>query len=86
MPRRFPIFQFPNLELLTAMSAGALAQASRGDLARGATLISRVALMAWAAEELFGGANWFRRLLGAGGAAYALGLLPRPGIESEKAP
>jgi hypothetical protein len=37
-----------------------------------------VALLAWAAEELLGGANWFRRLLGIGGAAYALGVVPGP--------
>jgi hypothetical protein len=78
MPRRFPIFQFPNVELLTALGAGAVAQTASGDVARGATLVSRVALLAWAAEELLGGANWFRRLLGIGGAAYALGVVPGP--------
>jgi hypothetical protein len=78
MPRRFPIFQFPNAELVTAAGAGVIAQAASGDLARVATLISRVALLVWAGEELIDGANWFRRLLGLGGAAYAVGLLPEP--------
>jgi hypothetical protein len=75
MPRRFPIAQFPNRELLCAMVAGALAQMASGDAARAAAVVSEVALLVWAYEELVDGANWFRRLLGAGGAAYALGLL-----------
>jgi hypothetical protein len=82
MPRRFPIFQLPNLELVTAVGAGAVAQAAGGDAARAATLVSRVALLLWAGEEIVQGANWFRRLLGVGGAAYALGMVPNLQNES----
>jgi hypothetical protein len=47
-----------------------------------ATFVSRVALLSWAAEEIVAGANWFRRLLGAGGAAYALGVVPAPHMQT----
>jgi hypothetical protein len=76
MPRRFPIAQFPNRELLCALAAGAVAQTASGDAARAAAVVCKMALLVWAYEELFHGANWFRRLLGAGGAAYSLGILP----------
>lgn len=78
MPRRFPIFQFPNVELATAVGAGAIARTSAGDGARAAEVISRVAALVWGAEELLHGANWFRRLLGVGGVAYALGVRVDP--------
>jgi hypothetical protein len=81
MPRRFPIFQFPNAELTIAVGAGAVAHSATGAQARAAELVSRVALLVWAGEELLDGANWIRRLIGAGGAAYALGLLNRPRTE-----
>jgi hypothetical protein len=70
MPRRFPIAQFPNRPMLLAMAAAALAARADGATAEGAALVSRLALLVWAFEEIVSGANWFRRLLGVGGGAY----------------
>jgi hypothetical protein len=77
MPRRFPIFQFPNPPLIAAMLAGALGRTARGSLSRKATLLSRLALLLWSAEEVATGVNWFRRLLGTVGGVYALAKLKR---------
>ncbi len=75
MPRRFPIFQFPNRPLIAAVTSAAVARSAGGDTARGAAAVADVALLVWAYRELTDGANWFRRMLGAGGAAYAVGAL-----------
>lgn len=75
MPRRFPIFQFPNPPLIVAVLAGAIGRTARGPLSRKATLLSRLALLLWSAEEMATGVNWFRRLLGAVGGAYVLAKL-----------
>ena len=75
MPRRFPIAQFPNRPLIAAVVASALASGTTGSPAGIARLVSRLALLVWSAEEILGGANWFRRLLGVGGAAYGLATL-----------
>jgi hypothetical protein len=72
MPRRFPIFQFPNPPLVAAVLAGAIARTTRGPLSRTALLLSRLTLLAWSAEEIATGANWFRRLLGVASGAYTL--------------
>jgi hypothetical protein len=77
MPRRFPIFQFPNPPLIAAMLAGALGRTARGPLSRNATLLSRLALLLWSAEEMATGVNWFRRVLGTMGGVYALAMLKR---------
>ena len=77
MPRRFPIFQFPNPPLIVAMLAGALGRTARGPLSRKATLLSRLALLLWSAEEVATGVNWFRRVLGTMGGVYALAMLKR---------
>ncbi|HEY3728118.1 MAG TPA: hypothetical protein VGL51_13140 [Solirubrobacteraceae bacterium] len=82
MPRRFVIAQFPNRELLCTLAAGAVARTASGDAARAAAVVSEVALLVWAYEELVNGVNWFRWLLGAGAAANALGLLPGPRVEA----
>jgi hypothetical protein len=79
MPRRFPIFQFPNPPLIVAMLAGALGRTARGPLSRNATLLSRLALLLWSAEEVATGVNWFRRVLGTMGGVYALAMLKRLG-------
>ncbi len=84
MPRRFPIFQLPNPPLITASVAGLTAVlAGRGRLGEDArrlsplaATVSHLALIVWALEELFSGANWFRRLLGLAGGGYALSQLP----------
>ncbi len=77
MPRRFPIFQFPNRPLIATLAAGALARMTDGPAHAVATLLSRLALLVWSAEEIASGANWFRRLLGLAGASYALTELTR---------
>jgi len=75
MPRRFPIFQFPNPPLIATMAAAAIALVTRGTPSRRATQISRIALLWWSAEEITSGANWFRRLLGVAAGAYSLANL-----------
>lgn len=77
MPRSFPIVQFPNRPLIATVIAAAIARGTHGRTAAAATLVSRLALLVWAAEEIFDGANWFRRLLGIGGATLALAELAR---------
>jgi hypothetical protein len=76
MPRSFPIFQFPNRPLMVTLLAAAIARATGGRTSSAARLVSRLALLVWSAEEIADGANWFRRLLGLGGAASGVaGLL-----------
>ena len=75
MPRRYPIMQFPNKSLLVAMLAGAVARAAHGRTARAAALISALAQLVWARQEIADGANGFRRLLGVAGAARAAAVL-----------
>jgi hypothetical protein len=76
MPRRFPIFQFPNVPLVTALVAGVLARATEGETARIAGVAARLALLVWSAEEVASGANWFRRALGFAGGTLALRRSP----------
>jgi hypothetical protein len=75
MPRRFPIVQFPNLPLIVAALAGAAARLAGRRYSPLARLVSHLALLVWATEELFSGANWLRRLFGLGGAGLALSRL-----------
>jgi hypothetical protein len=72
MPRRFPIFQFPNPPLITALAAGLLARATGGETARIAGIAARLALLVWSVEEVASGANWFRRALGVAGGTLAV--------------
>jgi hypothetical protein len=59
------LVQPPNA-LLTAMLAAALAaRALSGRPAAYASALFHVVSSAWAYDELVGGVNWFRRLLGA---------------------
>jgi hypothetical protein len=78
MPRQFQIFQFPNPPLIVAVLARAIARTARGPVSRNATLLSRLALLLWSAEEMATGVNWFRRLLGTVGGVYALAKRKRP--------
>lgn len=78
MPRRFPIFQFPNPPLIAAILAGAIARTTHGPYSRNARRLSRLALLVWSAEEIATGANWFRRSLGIAGGTYCLATLKRP--------
>lgn len=75
MPRRFPIFQFPNPPLIVAGVAAVTSRLVGGRLSPVAGRVSQLALLVWAFEEVVAGANWFRRLLGAGGGGYALSRL-----------
>ncbi|MGN6169787.1 MAG: hypothetical protein ACTHQQ_16695 [Solirubrobacteraceae bacterium] len=77
MPRSFPIFQFPNPPLIATLLAGAIAYGTQGQTSSTARLVSRLALLLWSAEEIVDGANWFRRLLGVGGAAWGVAGLAR---------
>ncbi len=77
MPRRYPIFQSPNPPLIVAMLAGAVARTTRGPTARGAAVISALAQLVWAYQEITEGANGFRRLLGLAGAARGSAELVR---------
>jgi len=82
VPRRFPIVQFPNRPLIVAALAGAAARWLEGKVGHApsrhrrqaalARLISRLALLVWALEEVLDGANWFRRLLGVAGGGHAI--------------
>jgi hypothetical protein len=78
MPRRFPVFQFPNPPLIVAGLASAVARLADRRYSPGALLVSHLALLVWALEEVTAGANWLRRLLGLGGGGYALSRLLRP--------
>ena len=78
MPRRFPIFQFPNRPLIVAGLAGAVAKLAARRYSPVARLVSHLALLVWGLEEVVSGANWFRRLLGLGGGGYALSRLLQP--------
>lgn len=71
-PRRYPIVQFPNAPLLAALAAGVARRLTDGETATAFDAVSRVALAAWAWEELAHGDNAFRRVLGAGGLAYVV--------------
>jgi hypothetical protein len=75
MPTRFPIFQFPNRPMIAALATRAAARGATGDAACASEMLSHVALLAWAYGEVSDGANWFRRLLGLGGGAYAVKML-----------
>ena len=78
MPRRFPIFQFPNRPLIVAGLAGGVARLADRRASSVARLVSNLALLVWALEEVVNGANWFRRVLGIGGGGYAVSRLLAP--------
>jgi hypothetical protein len=86
MPRRFPIFQFPNRPLIVAGLAAVLSRLTGHGLAPLALLVSRLALLVWALEEMVSGTNWFRRLLGLGGGGFALSRLTGPRKGRARAP
>ena len=61
------------------MAAGLLARSTRGEIARYAAPLSELALLVWAYEEVKSGTNWFRRLLGVGGAVQSINALKQLG-------
>jgi hypothetical protein len=74
-PASFPVVQFPNPPLATALLASLAAQATRGQGHRLFSALFYTALSVWAYEEARRGTNWFRRLLGLGFAVYIVASL-----------
>jgi hypothetical protein len=68
-PRRFPLVQLPNAPLLVALAGRRLVPRAPGP---GRALFA-AGLGVWAWRELTDGANWVRRLLGAGALAWLAG-------------
>jgi hypothetical protein len=67
--------QFPNPPLLLAFAGWGLAAAVGGAPHDVGRAVFTLGLVVWAWEELTGGVNWFRRLLGAGALVWiAVGL------------
>ena len=69
-PASFPVVQFPNAPLIVALVASLVGHLSSGTLHDVARVVSLLGLIVWAALEVASGANWLRRLLGAGFLAY----------------
>jgi hypothetical protein len=74
-PRRFPIAQFPNPPLLLAVAGWGLAAASSGKAHDVGRAVFTLGLAVWAWEEMVGGVNWFRRLLGTGALVWIVASL-----------
>jgi len=74
-PRSFPIVQFPNAPLGTALLADLAARLTDGDAHRGLRALFFLALAVWAYEEARHGENWFRRALGTGFSIYLIASL-----------
>ncbi len=72
MPRRFPIFQFPNKVLIAAMLARGVAAKLGVEAGRGPRNVSNLLALDWAYQEVTEGANWFRQLIGLGGVVYSV--------------
>jgi hypothetical protein len=71
-PRGFPIVQFPNVPLLLAFSGWGVAAAAHGTAHDAGRAVFTAGLGIWAWQEAAGGANWFRRILGAGALVWIL--------------
>lgn len=61
---KFVIFQWPNKYLWAMIIAWPLTTYTNGQLQAGARSVFIVAVIIWSYEEIFHGANWFRKLLG----------------------
>ncbi len=72
-PRAFPVAQAPNAPLLVAFAGRGLQALGRGRARRAGGVVYTVALTVWAGEEVLGGVNWLRRLLGVATLAWLLG-------------
>ena len=71
-PASFPVAQFPNAPLLVALGGWLVAALASGSVHAYARAVFYVGLAAWAWEELTGGVNWVRRMVGAGGLVYVV--------------
>ncbi|HEY5316452.1 MAG TPA: hypothetical protein VIJ20_00625, partial [Solirubrobacteraceae bacterium] len=65
-PRRFPIAQLPNPPLIAAGVGWGLASFTEGSSHDVGRAVFTVGFAVWGVEEAVVGANWFRRLMGAG--------------------
>ena len=64
-PPAFPLVQAPNAPLILALAGWLVAAVTDGSAHAYARAVFYVALAAWAWQELAGGVNWLRRILGA---------------------
>jgi hypothetical protein len=67
--------QFPNPPLLLAFAGWGLAAVTEGSVHDVGRAVFTLGLAVWAWEEAAGGANWFRRLLGAGALVWIVARL-----------
>jgi hypothetical protein len=58
------IFQKPNSPLVVAMIGFLVSIISNGIIQKVSSSIFYIAITAWSYEEMVGGVNWFRKLLG----------------------
>ena len=65
-PTGFPVFQVPNTPLRISLAAAVAARLTGGAARRFSHAVSLVARGVWAYGEVTKGANWYRRLVGAG--------------------
>lgn len=71
-PARYPIVQFPNAPLLVGLAGWGVAELADGSMQAYARAVFHVGISVWAWGELTGGANRFRRVLGAAGLVYVV--------------
>jgi hypothetical protein len=74
-PASFPVAQLPNAPLLVALGGLLVAAATHGSVHAYARALFYAGFAAWTWEELFSGANWVRRALGAAGFIYVVAKL-----------
>lgn len=65
-PRRFVLVQFPNPPLILALTGLAAAAFTNGTASSYAEAVGRIGLAVFGYLELTAGANWLRRVIGAG--------------------
>ncbi len=73
------IGQFPNVALIVWLAAAVLAAVTSGSVHTVFSVMSTLALVVWAGDELIRGVNPFRRLLGAVVLGWKLYTLVRGG-------
>ena len=74
-PRSFPIAQFPNSPLLVAFAGWGLAAVAGHTAHDVGRAVFTLGFAVWACEEVVGGVNWFRRLVGAGALVWIVASL-----------
>jgi hypothetical protein len=71
-PARFPLAQVPNAPLLVALGGLLIGVVTRDPVQAYARSLFYAGLAVWAWGEIFSGANWVRRALGAAGFVYVV--------------